>query len=156
MLGEFYQSQPPWLSSQDSKLGVTVLTAAKEKPWLPLTALCRGSLCCLSPDSSWQGAHPDSTEGRQQCVPSLNVEGHSLGTSRAETKQLKSYLLDVAQYVEKSSMEEGILVSGFSFTFCCQQPYLLFAVESALKLPFGKTTVMHLVARETLPEPNSQ
>ncbi|XP_006832107.1 PREDICTED: ubiquitin-like protein 3-like [Chrysochloris asiatica] len=26
----------------------------------------------------------------------------------------------------------------------------------ALKLPFGKTTVMHLVARETLPEPNSQ
>lgn len=27
---------------------------------------------------------------------------------------------------------------------------------AALKLPFGKTTVMHLVARETLPEPNSQ
>ncbi|XP_032812298.2 ubiquitin-like protein 3 isoform X1 [Petromyzon marinus] len=27
---------------------------------------------------------------------------------------------------------------------------------SALKLPMGKTTVMHLVARETLPEPNSQ
>ncbi|KAG9348484.1 hypothetical protein JZ751_002219 [Albula glossodonta] len=26
----------------------------------------------------------------------------------------------------------------------------------ALKLPLGKTTVMHLVARETLPEPNSQ
>ncbi|KAM8900230.1 ubiquitin-like protein 3a [Spinachia spinachia] len=26
----------------------------------------------------------------------------------------------------------------------------------ALKLPMGKTTVMHLVARETLPEPNSQ
>ncbi|XP_057677885.1 ubiquitin-like protein 3a [Corythoichthys intestinalis] len=25
-----------------------------------------------------------------------------------------------------------------------------------LKLPVGKTTVMHLVARETLPEPNSQ
>ncbi|XP_061658339.1 ubiquitin-like protein 3a isoform X1 [Syngnathoides biaculeatus] len=25
-----------------------------------------------------------------------------------------------------------------------------------LKLPLGKTTVMHLVARETLPEPNSQ
>ncbi|XP_060231824.1 ubiquitin-like protein 3 isoform X2 [Meriones unguiculatus] len=26
----------------------------------------------------------------------------------------------------------------------------------ALKLPAGRTTVMHLVARETLPEPNSQ
>ncbi|KPP62652.1 ubiquitin-like protein 3-like, partial [Scleropages formosus] len=26
----------------------------------------------------------------------------------------------------------------------------------ALKLPLGKATVMHLVARETLPEPNSQ
>lgn len=26
----------------------------------------------------------------------------------------------------------------------------------ALKLPLGRTTVMHLVARETLPEPNSQ
>ncbi|XP_043913338.1 ubiquitin-like protein 3 isoform X2 [Protopterus annectens] len=26
----------------------------------------------------------------------------------------------------------------------------------ALKLPPGRTTVMHLVARETLPEPNSQ
>lgn len=26
----------------------------------------------------------------------------------------------------------------------------------ALALPFGKTTVMHLVPRETLPEPNSQ
>ncbi|KAJ8944369.1 hypothetical protein NQ318_017688 [Aromia moschata] len=26
----------------------------------------------------------------------------------------------------------------------------------ALGLPFGKTTVMHLVPRETLPEPNSQ
>ncbi|XP_032836788.1 ubiquitin-like protein 3 [Petromyzon marinus] len=26
----------------------------------------------------------------------------------------------------------------------------------ALKLPLGKTTVMHLVARENLPEPNSQ
>lgn len=30
------------------------------------------------------------------------------------------------------------------------------AFHIALKLPFGKTTVMHLVARETLPEPNSQ
>lgn len=28
--------------------------------------------------------------------------------------------------------------------------------NAALKLPLGKTTVMHLVARETLPEPNSQ
>ena len=27
---------------------------------------------------------------------------------------------------------------------------------SALGLPFGKTTVMHLVPRESLPEPNSQ
>lgn len=27
---------------------------------------------------------------------------------------------------------------------------------SALSLPLGKTTVMHLVARENLPEPNSQ
>lgn len=26
----------------------------------------------------------------------------------------------------------------------------------ALGLPFGKTTVMHLVSRENLPEPNSQ
>ena len=26
----------------------------------------------------------------------------------------------------------------------------------ALQLPMGKTTVMHLVARENLPEPNSQ
>lgn len=26
----------------------------------------------------------------------------------------------------------------------------------ALSLPLGKTTVMHLVARENLPEPNSQ
>lgn len=30
-----------------------------------------------------------------------------------------------------------------------------FYVFSALKLPPGRTTVMHLVARETLPEPNS-
>ncbi|KAM7331567.1 hypothetical protein ACRRTK_008275 [Alexandromys fortis] len=67
---------------------------------------------------------------------------------------------------ERSSVKENIPVSGFSFTFCCQQLCLLFAVElgaeekyqpcSSLKLPFGKTTVMHLVARETLPEPNSQ
>ena len=27
---------------------------------------------------------------------------------------------------------------------------------SALGLPYGKTTVMHLVPRESLPEPNSQ
>jgi len=27
---------------------------------------------------------------------------------------------------------------------------------SALQLPLGKTTVMHLVARENLPEPNNQ
>lgn len=44
-------------------------------------------------------------------------------------EKLKSYLLDVAQYVEKSSMKEGIPVSGFSFTFCCQQPCLLFSIE---------------------------
>uniref|UniRef100_G3QB96 Ubiquitin-like protein 3 n=1 Tax=Gasterosteus aculeatus TaxID=69293 RepID=G3QB96_GASAC len=30
------------------------------------------------------------------------------------------------------------------------------APQLALKLPLGRTTVMHLVARETLPEPNSQ
>ena len=30
------------------------------------------------------------------------------------------------------------------------------SLSPALKLPLGKTTVMHLVARETLPEPNSQ
>ena len=32
----------------------------------------------------------------------------------------------------------------------------VFVCVAALKLPHGKTTVMHLVARETLPEPNSQ
>jgi len=30
------------------------------------------------------------------------------------------------------------------------------ATLGALKIPVGKTTVMHLVVRETLPEPNSQ
>jgi hypothetical protein len=30
------------------------------------------------------------------------------------------------------------------------------AVLAGLRLPSGKTTVMHLVAREHLPEPNSQ
>lgn len=86
MLGEVYQIQPLWLSSQDIQIGVTVLTAAKEKPCLLPPALCRGYLCCLHPESSWQGAHPDSTEARQQCVPSLNVEGQSLrGCHCAET-----------------------------------------------------------------------
>lgn len=32
---------------------------------------------------------------------------------------------------------------------------LLF-ISAALQLPTGKTTVMHLVARENLPEPNNQ
>lgn len=31
-----------------------------------------------------------------------------------------------------------------------------FYTISALQLPLGKTTVMHLVARENLPEPNNQ
>lgn len=35
-------------------------------------------------------------------------------------------------------------------------PVALISSMLALKLPLGKTTVMHLVARETLPEPNSQ
>ena len=29
-------------------------------------------------------------------------------------------------------------------------------IVTALQLPLGKTTVMHLVARERLPEPNNQ
>lgn len=74
MLGEFYQRQLQWLSSQDVKLGLTLVTAANEKPCLLLTALCRGRPCCLPTQSSPQGAHADSTEGRA-CVPSLNVEG---------------------------------------------------------------------------------
>lgn len=74
MLGEFYQSQPQWLSSQDVRLGMTLVTTANEKPCLLLTALCRGCPCCLPTESSPQGAHADSTEG-PQCVPSLNVEG---------------------------------------------------------------------------------
>lgn len=47
MLGEFYQSQPQWLSSWDIKLGMTTVTAANEKPCLLLPALCRGCPCCL-------------------------------------------------------------------------------------------------------------
>lgn len=74
MLGEFYQSQPQWLSSQDVRLGMTLVTTANQKPCLLLTALCRGCPCCLPTESSPQGAHADSTEG-PQCVPSLNVEG---------------------------------------------------------------------------------
>lgn len=74
MLGEFYQSQPLWLSSQDVRLGMTLVTTANQKPCLLLTALCRGCPCCLPTESSPQGAHADSTEG-PQCVPSLNVEG---------------------------------------------------------------------------------
>lgn len=74
MLGEFYQSQPQWLSSKDIKVGVTVVGAANEKPHLLLTALCRGCPCCLPTEPSPQGAHAGSTEGRL-CVPSLNVEG---------------------------------------------------------------------------------
>lgn len=35
------------------------------------------------------------------------------------------------------------------------QNHHVFCVFKALKLPPGRTTVMHLVARETLPEPNS-
>lgn len=74
MRGEFCQSQLRWLSLQDVKLGLTLVTAANEKPCLLLTALCRGCPCCLPTESSPQGAHADSTEG-QPCVPSLNVEG---------------------------------------------------------------------------------
>lgn len=74
MLGEFYQSQPQWLSSHDIKLGMTVVTAANEKPCLLLEVLYRRCPCCLPTEPSQQGAHPDSTEG-QKCVPSLNVEG---------------------------------------------------------------------------------
>ena len=33
---------------------------------------------------------------------------------------------------------------------------VMFSSVVALQLPMGKTTVMHLVARENLPEPNSQ
>lgn len=51
MLGEFYQSQPQWLSSRDIKLGMTVVTAANEKPCLLLPALCRGGPCCLPTES---------------------------------------------------------------------------------------------------------
>ena len=32
----------------------------------------------------------------------------------------------------------------------------VFPLFPALQLPLGKTTVMHLVARENLPEPNNQ
>lgn len=74
MRGEFCQSQLRWLSLQDVKLGLTLVTAANEKPCLLLTALCRGCPCCLPTKSSPQGAHADSTEERP-CVPSLNVEG---------------------------------------------------------------------------------
>lgn len=45
MLGEFYQSQPQWLSSQDVRLGMTLVTTANQKPCLLLTALCRGCPC---------------------------------------------------------------------------------------------------------------
>lgn len=41
----------------------------------------------------------------------------------------------------------------------CLLPLILkenLSLYLALKLPLGKITVMHLVARETLPEPNSQ
>lgn len=43
--------------------------------------------------------------------------------------KLRCYLQDVALCVERSSVKEGIPVSGFFFTFCCQQLCLLFAVE---------------------------
>lgn len=46
------------------------------------------------------------------------------------------------------------LASDFTEGCVCNRLSLPF--HTALKLPFGKTTVMHLVARETLPEPNSQ
>lgn len=59
-----------------------------------------------------------------------------------------------------------MLVTPLIVTVFCKQcarvhrltyePSLSARVSPALKLPLGKTTVMHLVARETLPEPNSQ
>lgn len=48
---------------------------------------------------------------------------------------------------------------NFSFVFTHSfgnEFYLFFAFLLALSLPLGKTTVMHLVAREHLPEPDSQ
>lgn len=47
-----------------------------------------------------------------------------------------------------------VLVTDFKSLNICNK--LSSTFHTALKLPFGKTTVMHLVARETLPEPNSQ
>lgn len=50
-------------------------------------------------------------------------------------EKLKSYLLDVAQCVEKSSMKEGIPVSGFSSTFSCPAACCLLLSWVQMRLP---------------------
>ena len=45
----------------------------------------------------------------------------------------------------------------FNFLICLLiHPFPFFLLLVALQLPLGKTTAMHIMARETLPEPNSQ
>lgn len=92
MLGDFYQSRPQWLSSQDIKLGKTVVTAASEKPCLLLPALCRGCPCCLPTPRGgrmtqalmWRGRHcaelVGSLSGRYQKIGSLR---HRHSSNRA-------------------------------------------------------------------------
>lgn len=92
MLGDFYQSRPQWLSSQDIKLGKTVVTAASEKPCLLLPALCRGCPCCrptprgggMTQALMWRGRHcaelVGSLSGRYQKIGSLR---HHHSSNRA-------------------------------------------------------------------------
>jgi hypothetical protein len=54
-------------------------------------------------------------------------------------------------------VEEALLISLAVWVYITRITILMFCfVFSALQLPTGKTTVMHLVSRENLPEPNNQ
>lgn len=79
MLGEFYQSQPQWLSSRDFKLGMTVVTAANEKPCLLLPALCRGCPCCLPTESPLGRGLIQTAQRGSNVSLALMWRGESLG-----------------------------------------------------------------------------
>jgi hypothetical protein len=62
-----------------------------------------------------------------------------------------AYILLIVDWAEEAVAKAEILRLIYQGRFLHSNVTL-----GALGLPFGKTTVMHLVPRENLPEPNSQ
>uniref|UniRef100_A0A674H4A0 Ubiquitin like 3 n=1 Tax=Taeniopygia guttata TaxID=59729 RepID=A0A674H4A0_TAEGU len=82
---------------------------------------------------------------------------HIFFLGKGERNYKRCFYYNVTVEILSSDWEEEQVSSPNILRLIYQGRFLHGNVTlGALKLPFGKTTVMHLVARETLPEPNSQ